>query len=127
MKALPAFLLRVSEMAANLEAREEQRPVLGARGYRFRRPSRAVAKVESNISEETKCRRALVKVFGKYPEKVAIKEELSKLFPHLGKLAFERAFSAAVQETGAVPWIHGGRPSKSKLVDTNEIAALIKS
>jgi hypothetical protein len=59
-----------------------------------------------------------------HPKKIATKAQLMNA---LGarKRAFEWAFKEAVKETGASAWAAPGRPRRSDLVDSNQIASRI--
>jgi hypothetical protein len=117
------LLLRSGEIYANMTARTEQQTVLADPSFRIawvRKGSRTVSKA----SDRTKYRRALADLFRMHPKKIATKAQLMNA---LGarKRAFEWAFKEAVKETGASAWAAPGRPRRSDLIDSNQIASLI--
>lgn len=127
IEPLRTFLLRGHEIHANMVA-DEQRGVLGDPTFRtppVQKYSPAILKVESTSADEKSCRRALVKIFRAYPEKVMTKAQLKKLFPGVGNRPFERAFRSAGEESGAHTWSAAGRPRKSNQDIQNRIASLI--
>lgn len=122
------FLLRSDEIRANIQTPCERRTVLGDPTCGIppaRTSSRAVAKVQSKGSYETRCPTSLISIFCDYAVKVATKKQLEELFPELGRRQFDRVFRRAVEETGACAWSAAGRPTTLDSAALNRIGSQI--
>jgi transcriptional regulator GlxA family with amidase domain len=104
-------LRRAPEIGANIAARNAQRTILSDYAAlatpSARKPSPAIVKLQTKAADETRCRRALVKMMLAEPDRPIPKSELETLFG-LGPRPFERVFKAAVDESGALAWSKPG-------------------
>jgi hypothetical protein len=79
------------------------------------RESAAVKRQHQTIAAETRCRQALENLMRLHPGAPISKDEL-KQYPEcsgVGRNGFNRAFVAAVRNSGAAAWSRAGRRSKS--------------